>query len=70
MAGAVGRVEDLVIENGEVECEAETDGVSRREVRLGDVGGGLREKNVLVKLSFSKEEICGVMGLENGECRF
>ena len=27
MAGAVGRVEDLVVEDGEVESEAETDGV-------------------------------------------
>jgi hypothetical protein len=42
VAGAVRRVEDLVVENGEVEGEAEADGVGRSELGLGDVGGVLR----------------------------
>ena len=41
VAGTVGRVEDLVVEDGEVEGEAEADGVRRGELGLGDVGGVL-----------------------------
>ena len=41
VAGTVGRVEDLVVEDGEVEGEAETDGVSGSKLGLGDVGGVL-----------------------------
>ena len=41
MAGAVGRVQDLVVEDGEVEGQAEADGVSGRQLSLGDVGGAL-----------------------------
>jgi len=32
LASLVWRVEDLVVEDGEVQCEAETDGVCRRKV--------------------------------------
>ena len=42
MAGTVGRVEDLVVEDGEVEGEAEADGVSGSELGLGNVGGVLK----------------------------
>ena len=42
MAGAVGRVEDLVVEHGEVEGQAEADGVRRGELGLGNVGGVLQ----------------------------
>lgn len=41
VAGTVGRVEDFVVEDGEVEGEAETDGVCWGELGDGDVGGGL-----------------------------
>mmetsp|Transcript_54807 Transcript_54807/g.174130 ORF Transcript_54807/g.174130 Transcript_54807/m.174130 type:complete len:266 (+) Transcript_54807:336-1133(+) len=40
-ASALWRVEDLVIEHGEVEGEAEADGVSGGELAVGDVLGGL-----------------------------
>jgi hypothetical protein len=41
VAGAVRRVEDLVVENGEVKGETETDGVGRSKLGLGDIGGVL-----------------------------
>ena len=41
MAGTVGRVEDLVVKDGEVKGETETDGVSGSELSLGNVGGVL-----------------------------
>jgi hypothetical protein len=41
VAGTVGGVEDLVVEDGEVEGEAETDGVSGSELGLGNVGSVL-----------------------------
>jgi hypothetical protein len=41
MAGLVGRVENLVVEDGEVQGETETDGVSGSEVSLGNLGGVL-----------------------------
>lgn len=43
VASTVGRVKDLVVEDGEVQGETEADGVGRRELRLGDVGGALRD---------------------------
>lgn len=41
MAGTIRRVENLVVEDGEVESEAEADGVRRGELGLGNVGGVL-----------------------------
>lgn len=41
MASTVGRVQDLVVENGEVEGETKTDGVGRGEISLGNIGGVL-----------------------------
>jgi hypothetical protein len=41
VAGAVGGVQDLVVEDREVEREAEADGVGWGELGLGDVGGVL-----------------------------
>jgi hypothetical protein len=38
VAGAVGRVQDLVVEHREVQGKTETDGVSGRELSLGNVG--------------------------------
>ena len=37
IAGALGRVEDLVVENGEVERQAETDRMCGRHLSLGDL---------------------------------
>lgn len=37
MASTVGRVEDLVVEDGEVKRESEADGVRRGKLGLGDV---------------------------------
>lgn len=44
MAGAIGRVEDLVVEYGEVEGEAETDRVGGGELGLRDIRGVLWRK--------------------------
>lgn len=41
MARPLGRIEDLVVEDGEVEGEAQADGVGWREVDERDVLGGL-----------------------------
>lgn len=41
VAGLIRGVENLIVEDGEVECEAKTNGVRRRELGLGDLGGGL-----------------------------
>lgn len=41
VAGTVGRVQDFVVEDREVESQTEADGVGRGELRLGDVGGAL-----------------------------
>lgn len=41
VAGTVGRVEDFIVEDGEVEGETETDGVRGGQVSLGNVGGVL-----------------------------
>lgn len=41
VAGTVGGVEDLVVEDREVEGKTEADGVRRGELSLGDVGGVL-----------------------------
>lgn len=41
MASLVGRVEDLVVENGEVQCETETDGVGRSKVGGSNIGSSL-----------------------------
>ena len=41
VASTVGRVQDLVVENGEVEGETKTDGVGRGEISLGNIGGVL-----------------------------
>ena len=41
VAGAIGRVEDLVVEDGEVEGETEADWVGWGQLGLCDVGGAL-----------------------------
>jgi hypothetical protein len=41
MASAIGGVEDLIVEDGEVECEPKADGVGRCELGLGDIGSTL-----------------------------
>jgi hypothetical protein len=43
VASTVGRVEDLVVEHGEVQGETEADGVSGGELGLSDVGGALNK---------------------------
>ena len=55
MAGTVGRVEDLVVEDGEVEGETETDGVSGSELGLGNVGGVLMNLLDIVSLQSCTE---------------
>ena len=42
VAGAVGRVQDFVVEYGEVQGQTEADGMGGRELALGDIGGGLQ----------------------------
>jgi hypothetical protein len=41
LASLVGRVEDLVVEYGEVQCETETDGVGGGKVGGSNFSGGL-----------------------------
>jgi hypothetical protein len=41
VASLVGLVADLVVEDGEVQGEAETDGVGRRKLGLSNLGGSL-----------------------------
>lgn len=41
MASAIGGIQNLVVEDGEVESEAKADGVGRSEVGLGNIGGVL-----------------------------
>lgn len=41
VAGTVGRVEDLVVEDGEVQRETKANGVGRGEIGLGNVGSVL-----------------------------
>lgn len=41
MAGTIGGVQDLVVEDGEVQGETETDGVGGSKVGLGNLSGGL-----------------------------
>lgn len=41
VAGTVWRVEDLVVEDGEVQRETKTNGVGRGEISLGNIGGAL-----------------------------
>lgn len=43
VAGAVGRVQDLVVKDREVQGQTETDGVGRGELRLSDIRGRLGE---------------------------
>lgn len=39
MASLVRGVENLVVEDGEVQCKTEADWMSRSEIRSGDLGG-------------------------------
>jgi hypothetical protein len=41
MASAVGRVQDLVVEDREVQRKTKTDGVGGSELGLGDIGSRL-----------------------------
>jgi hypothetical protein len=41
MACLVRGIEDLVVENGEVQGETQADGVGRRKIGLGNLGGSL-----------------------------
>ena len=41
MAGSVGRVQDFVVENGEVESQTQSDGMGRGQLGLGNVCGVL-----------------------------
>jgi hypothetical protein len=41
MASTVGTVQDLVVENGKVQCQTKTDGMRRRELSDGDIRSSL-----------------------------
>lgn len=53
VAGAVGGVQDLVVEDGEVEGQAKTDGVGGGQLGLGNVGGGLKRVGILANMTSS-----------------
>jgi hypothetical protein len=44
VAGAVGRVQDLIVEDGEVEGQTQADRVGGGQLGLGDIGGALRRE--------------------------
>ena len=46
VAGSVRRIQDLVVEDGEVQSEAEADWMSRCELTLSNVGCGLLQELV------------------------
>lgn len=50
VAGTVGRVKDLVVEDGEVQGETETDGVGRGELGLGNIGSVLERKKDIISI--------------------
>jgi hypothetical protein len=56
VARAVGRVQDLVVEDREVEGETQADGVGGGELGLGNVGGVLWDMLV-------SDRVCGVWEL-------
>ena len=39
MAGLIGRVENLIVEDREVQCKTKADWMSRGEIRSGDLSG-------------------------------
>lgn len=41
MASLVGRVENLIVEDGEVQGKTKSDGMSRSEISLSNLGGSL-----------------------------
>ena len=68
MASTVGRVQDLVVEDREVQRKAETDGVGRCELSLGNVGGRLWTQSMFalqvnhVVASYLVGLVCGGSG--------
>lgn len=59
MASAVGRVENLVIEDGEVQCKTKTDRVSGSELGLGNV------RSVLLFVSAAASEFSSILALSS-----
>ena len=53
VAGLVRRIQNLVVEDREVKCETEADGVSRGKVSLGNLGGVLVSLERLVGRSLA-----------------
>ena len=47
MAGTVGRVQDLVVEDREVQSQTKTDGVGGSKLSLSNIGGRLFIKSVI-----------------------
>jgi hypothetical protein len=62
VAGAVGRVEDLVVEDGEVERQAETDWVGGSKLSLSDVGSVLFRVSLIHPGSACRNYLVGFMG--------
>lgn len=48
VASTVGRVQDLVVKDREVESQTQADGVGRSQLGLGDIGGALHRVEKLV----------------------
>lgn len=68
VAGAIRRVQDLVVEDGEVKREAQANGVGRGQLRLGDVGGAL-ERGGGPRVSSETIMTCGVAMCVSLPCR-
>lgn len=66
VAGTVGRVEDFIVEDGEVEGETETDGVRGGQVSLGNVGGVLSGQYYCPLLQTKQNQITHLVGLVGG----
>ena len=66
MAGTVWRVENLIVEDGEVQGKTKTDGVSGSELGLRNVGGSLSQLWLVVAKSAAQAIASYLVGLVCG----
>jgi hypothetical protein len=67
VTGTVRRVQDLVVENGEVEGQAETNGMSWGELSLCNIGGIL-DKRIISRVSEQVEIGTNLVSLVSSSC--
>jgi MFS-type transporter involved in bile tolerance (Atg22 family) len=63
VAGTVGRVQDFIVEDREVERKTKADRVSGGQLGLGDIGGALEVGTVMLAFYHSRlqrqDKVCG-----------